>query len=82
MVDIFHISYTQVQYDMVSANNFEILFEESNYEMNCRKHFKITKSNVPMKKRIYKRETYLIKVNNNFTKQNLSIKKEEKLFLI
>ena len=68
MVDIFHISYTQVQYDMVSANNFENIFEESNYEINCRKHLKITKINVPMKKGIYKREAYLIKFNNNFTK--------------
>ena len=40
LVVIFYTSYSWVEYDIVSVNNFKILFEDSDHEMNCRKHLK------------------------------------------
>ena len=37
LVDMFYISYTQVEYDVISAKYLEILFEDSDQETNCRK---------------------------------------------
>ena len=37
---MFYISYSQVEYDIVSSKKIEILFEDSNYEKNCRTHLK------------------------------------------
>ena len=39
-VDMFCISYSKLEYDIVSSDNFEILFVDSNDEINCRKHQK------------------------------------------
>ena len=80
-VDIFYILYSQVEYDIISAKHFEILFEDSDHKTNCRKYWKtITKSNDMIKNK--KRKTYFTKVNNDSANQIKSIKKEEKLFLI
>ena len=38
LVDMFYISYTQVEYDIISAKTFEILFEDSDHETTCRKY--------------------------------------------
>ena len=35
-----YISYPRVEYDIVSPNNFELLFQDLDHEVNCRKYFK------------------------------------------
>ena len=40
LVNIFYISYSQVEYNIISARHFEILFEYSNRKTNYRKHLK------------------------------------------
>ena len=81
LVDIFYILYSQVEYDIISAKHFEILFEDSDHKTKCRKYWKkIKKSNDMIKNK--KRKTFFTKVNNDSANQIKSIKKEEKLFLI
>ena len=41
VVDIFYISYSQVEYDIVSSRTIEISFEDSDHEKNWRKYLKI-----------------------------------------
>ena len=72
---MFYISYSQVEYDTISAKMFEILFEGSNRERNCRKHKKeFIKSNDIIKQR--KAKPNLRKVKNDSTNHIQSIKKE------
>ena len=51
---MFYISYSREECDIISANNFEILFEDFDHQMNCRKNKKNTKNNVLIKKRKHK----------------------------